>query len=264
MVKSESNVGSMDHTWSKMRNLTLEYEHDANADRDDVAPEHVIIKNLVNMKDLQNFHLINYQGETLPNSICELQDMTLLLLHSCYQLKALPASGEIRSETAGNSFPMLEKLVLRNLLKLESIGVGNEGRMSRLQLLVISNCPSLENLPSGMKLPHLKELHITMCNQLTQLDIGSDGFPMLEMLTLDELNKLNSIAGSSGVWDETTMPNLQIIEFIDCPFLTRLPKGMERLSSLRQINGELDWWQRIDWSQDYGMKTSLSKLFMMI
>jgi len=119
-------VGTM-NPWSEMRKLTLEYDHDADANRDAVTREHVILQNMGNMKKLQNFQLVNYQGVTLPNSICELEYMKMLLLHSCYQLKAVPSldvvptSDEIRSESASNSFSMLEKLVLRNLLNLESI-----------------------------------------------------------------------------------------------------------------------------------------------
>jgi len=178
-------------------------------------------------------------------------------------LKALPAL-----ESAGNSFPILEKLVLRNLLRLEYLsaepsGVWNEGTMCRLQLLVIINCPLLQRFPEGMKLPQLKELHITMCNELMELDIGSGGFPVLESLTLDELNKLKSIAGPSDVWNERTISNLHIVEFIDCPLLKTLPMGMEKLSSLKQINGELEWWLSLTW-KNAEMKTSLSQLFMMI
>jgi len=276
VVKSEKEVGIM-NTWREMRNLTLEYEHDADADRDVVAPVHVILQKLGDMNKLQNFHLINYQGETLPSCIFEFPNMKMLLLHSCYQLKALPenrsesagdsALEEIGSGSAGNSFPILEKIVLKNLFSLKSIaepfGVWD---FKLLQLLVIVNCPLLDKLPSGMKLPHLKELSITMCNALMELDTGTGGFPMLEMLTLDELNKLQSIAGPSGVWNEGTMSKLQIVQIIDCPLLKRLPMGMEKLSNLRQINGELDWWQRITWPSpdDDEMETSLCKLFMIV
>jgi len=213
-----------------MRSLTLECDNDADAgaDRDGAAPERGILQNIGNMKKLQDFHLINYQQATLPNSICKLQNIRVLLLCSCYQLEALPtleetksetagesALEETKSETAGKSFPMLEKLVLRNLLKLKSLvarssGEWNEGTMSQLQLLVIINCPSLQRFPKGMKLPKLKELQITMCNQLMELDIGSGSYPMLESLTLDELNKLENIAGSDG-WNESTLFVLIII-----------------------------------------------------
>lgn len=135
VVTSENKVDT-EVAWLEMRNLTLEYDADADAERDCVAPEHVILQNMGQMKKLENFHLINYQGETLPNSICEFQNMKMLLLHSCYQLKALPALDKNRSESAddrsaGYSFPILEILVLRNLLKLESIAgspeIWNEG-----------------------------------------------------------------------------------------------------------------------------------------
>ena len=105
-----------------MRNLTLEYEEDVDADRDSIPPEHVILKNMGSMEKLQNFHLINYQGVTLPNSVCKFRDMKMLLLHSCYQLKVFPIWDNGTNASTDNSFPMLEKLVLRNLLKLENIG----------------------------------------------------------------------------------------------------------------------------------------------
>ena len=80
-----------------------------------------------------------------------------------------------------------------------------EGTISKLQLLVIFNCPLLKKLPSEMKLPHLKELYITMCNELKELDIRSDGFPMLETLIFDELIKLESISNPSHVWTGNTI-----------------------------------------------------------
>lgn len=225
----------------EMRSLTLDCDNDgdAGADRDVASLERGILQNIGNMKKLQDFHLLNYQQETLPNSICKLQTIRVLLLHSCYQLEALPTLEETKSETAGESsleetksettgksFPMLEKSVLRNLLKLKSLVAGssgewNEGTMSRLQLLIIINCPSLQRFPKGMKLPKLKELQITMCNLLMELDIGSGSYPMLDSLTLDELNKLENIAGSNGC-NETTLSKLQIMEFIDCPLLLLL------------------------------------------
>ena len=135
--------------------------------------------------------------------------------------------------------------------------------MSKIQLLVIFNCPLLKKLPSRMKLPHLKELYITMCNELKELDIGSDCLPMLKTVVLDELNQLESISDPSHVWTGNTISKLQLLEIIDSPLLKKLPIGMETFSSLRKINGELDWWQRIIWEND-NKKTKLSQLFMII
>lgn len=96
-------------------------------------------------------------------------------------------------------------------------------------------------ISKGNEVPKLKELQITMCNQLMELDIGSGSYPLLESLTLDELNKLESIAGSPSGWNESTLSELHIVEFVDCPLLKKLPKGMEKPPQLKQINGEYEW-----------------------
>lgn len=60
-------------------------------------------------------------------------------------------------------FPVLESLYLDSLSKLESmtgpIGLWNEGTLPKMERLVITGCPLLRRLPSGIeKMPNLKRI----------------------------------------------------------------------------------------------------------
>jgi disease resistance protein RPS2 len=181
-------MSNCDWTWLKMRKLVLQFEHDANARRDAAAKadsnvavddgDNVVVKDadgdeddvvedavmldtlpLENMNELQTLSLIEYRGLSLPNYICKFQNLEELQLLNCPELRELPVL-EIGSDSASDSFPMLKKLLLWELDKLESIAnVLNGGAMSKLQYFEISGCPLLKRLPIGIeKLCNLKEI----------------------------------------------------------------------------------------------------------
>lgn len=326
VVKSEIKGGSMS-SWSEMTKLKLVFDN-KDANRDDAVLD-ILPQNMQNMKKLQSLHLSNYLGASLPNCICQFQNLKKLCLYSCSELKELPAL-EIRGEALSGGFPVLERLELW-YVGIESI-VWNEGAMLKLQILEIACCDELKTLRME-KLPNLRDVNILECDELKELFIGSAGFPlletlklnklpnfdsipshmwnkgtmpklqflhiiecplltrlslekfpnleeiqfcnwncqeevevdigslpMLERLTLSGLQELESIAGPSTLWNEITMPKLQILRIIDCPLLRRLPMGMDKLSNLREIVGKLDWWEGLIW-KDYDIKIKLSQLF---
>jgi Leucine-rich repeat (LRR) protein len=249
--------------WLDMRVLKLKYKHDADTNGDDVV-EDILPESIKHMQKLEALTLFDYEGLSLPNCICEFQNMKSLSLSRCRQLRELPAL-EIGSESAHASFPMLERLELDSLDKLESIAgpsnVLNEKAMPQLKWLQISHCPFAKKLISATeKLPNLTQVEIWDCNELTELDFGSESFQMLKYLDLSGLNKLESIGGSLNIWNEGTLPKLQELSIQSCSWLRKLPLGMEKLSNLKIIMGELDWWQRIRW-KDNEMKINLSQLF---
>jgi hypothetical protein len=104
-VKAEIEVGTMG-PWLDMRALELTYNHDADTNGDDVV-EDILPESIKHMKKLERLVLRNYEGLSLPNCICEFQNMKSLTLYSCRRLRELPAL-EIGSESAHASFPMLE------------------------------------------------------------------------------------------------------------------------------------------------------------
>jgi hypothetical protein len=107
------------------------------------------------------------------------------------------------------------------------------------------------------ELSNLRELKIEQCHEL-EVEIGS--VPMLKKLTLEGLEKSESIARPSSVWNKETMPELEVIEITGCPLLMRLPMEMDTLPNLKKIVGELKWWEGISWENE-NVKIKLSQLF---
>jgi disease resistance protein RPS2 len=132
-VKPEIKGGSMS-TWSEMRKLRLRFD----GGEDDDAALDILPQNMQSMKKLQSLELFNYRGVSLPNCICQFQNLKNLHLTRCLKLKELPAL-EIGNEAARGGFPMLEKLHLQRLDSLESI-VWNANTMLQLQILKIAAC----------------------------------------------------------------------------------------------------------------------------
>jgi hypothetical protein len=67
--------------------------------------------------------------------------------------------------------------------------------------------------------------------------------------------------GPHDVWNEKTMPKLQSLHIVGCPLVRRLPRGIEKVSKLHQIIGEVEWWQKLIWEDD-NVKNNLSNLFV--
>jgi hypothetical protein len=67
--------------------------------------------------------------------------------------------------------------------------------------------------------------------------------------------------GPHDVWNEKTMPKLQLLKIVGCPLVRRLPRGIEKLSKLHQIIGEVEWWQKLIWEDD-NVKNNLSHILI--
>jgi hypothetical protein len=103
-------------------------------------------------------------------------------------------------------------------------------------------------------------MRIEGCRELREIEVGSGGFPMLESLYMQGCWNLESIVGPHDVWNEKTMPKLQYLHIVGCPLVRRLPRGIEKLSKLQKIIGEVEWWQKLIWEDD-NVKNNLSNLF---
>jgi hypothetical protein len=84
------------------------------------------------------------------------------------------------------------------------------------------------------KLPSLKKLVISDCGEFEALEIESGDLPMLEELSLEYLDKFESIVGPSGVINDGVMPKLKDLDIDGCGLLKRL--GLEKLPNLRKIS----------------------------
>jgi Leucine-rich repeat (LRR) protein len=183
------------------------------------------------------------------------------------RLKRLSISGceefeALEIESAG--LPMLEDLQLFFLEKCEIIvgpsGVINDEVMPELKVLKVHYCGLLK---LGLeKLPNLRSISIIGCEKLRglPLEMGSDGFPVLERLSLWDCANLENIVGSLDVWNDKTMPNLKLLDIRRCSLLRRLPTGIENLSNLHQIIGGVVWWQKL-FCEDKKVKSNIFRLF---
>ena len=138
----------------------------------------------------------------------KLASLKKLVINGCGEFEAL----EIESD----GLPVLENLHLYILDKFQTIvgpsGVINDGVMPKLKGLCITVCPLLKRL--GLeKLPNLRRISIYSCRELREIEVGSGGFPMLESLHLLECPNLESIVGPHDVWNEKTMPKLQLFNY---------------------------------------------------
>jgi len=177
----------------------------------------------------------------------ELTNLRELKILGCARLK------ELFMESSGG-FPVLQTLNLSSLDSLESI-VCNAKTRPKLHSLHMSDCGRLKTL----RMEELTDLESIKIYQCRQLEVEISSLPMLKKLTLTDLEKAESIARPSSVWNEETMPNLEFIDITDCPLLVRMPKEMEKLPKLKEIVGELRWWDGISWEND-DVKSKLSHL----
>jgi leucine-rich repeat protein SHOC2 len=131
-----------------------------------------------------------------------------------------------------------------------------------LEDIYLDRCKHLQELSPLERLPSLKGLFLHACDGLKELGIGFSGFLMLEKLVLTHLKNLESIAGplNNGVWNESTLPKLRILNINSCPNLKRFPMGTDKLLKLNMIGGEKVWWQKIIW-EDHDMQGHLETLF---
>jgi hypothetical protein len=172
---SKINEGIMG-TWLDMRHLLLHFDRWRGM-RD--LPD-----DMKNMRKLQSFEMSWYRGSSLPDYTCKFQHLQNISLVWCPNLRELSPlerlpnlkclnlamCHNLKELGIGNSggFLMLEKLVLYDLYRLESIagasnnGVWNERTLPRLRILKIGDCRKLRRLPMGMdKLLSLSTLFVT-------------------------------------------------------------------------------------------------------
>jgi len=138
----------------------------------------------------------------------------------------------------------------------------------QLDRLYLWRCFQLGSLPPLERLPYLKVLLLERCIKLKELGIGTWGsisaFPMLESLTLRYLPVLESLGSSSSnvVWNEQTMPKLQVLTITDCQSLKGLPTGIDQLPNLRRIEVQEDWWEKND--VEISLKEKLHHLIVFV
>ena len=166
--------------------------------------------------------------------------------------------------------PNLEQLHLYALADLESISdlatpLGL--RFGRLILIEVRDCYNMRYLLSCgdfiRTLPNLEVIKVSSCPVLDELFSYDSGqnmapnpiVPNLQILELKDLPELKTLCRHEETW-----PCLEQVDVIVCHRLRRLPLTEQNVGAIKEIRGESQWWDALEWDEDK-TKSSLLPYF---
>ncbi|KAI3753870.1 hypothetical protein L2E82_25934 [Cichorium intybus] len=177
-----------------------------------------------------------------------LSSLISLTISNCNGIRILMS--QERSSQA--MFPTLQHLVLEHLNNLETIVEGIHPRdicLSNLKTIQVLDCPKLKGTISYAMLRHVKkleEIKVSGCKNMCCI-IESGGhkkktLPVLRVIEIRNMVKLRIICDGTSV-----CPLLQQIEVSHCSELKKLPISVANSCSLKEIRGDIKWWNNLVW-----------------
>ncbi|KAF2307879.1 hypothetical protein GH714_032952 [Hevea brasiliensis] len=156
----------------------------------------------------------------LPNSICKLQSLQVLLLGKCWSLEELPKDIKY----------MINLRFLWITTNQKYLPTGGIGCLKFLRFLFIGWCDNLEYLFEDMQgLKMLRRLFVCFCRSLTSLPQNIECLRELETLCIDECENLD-LAMEEGEDNQfPTQFSLQKLELRNLPKLVEFPQWLIRL-----------------------------------
>ncbi|KAI4297420.1 hypothetical protein L6164_037312 [Bauhinia variegata] len=208
---------------------------------------------LICHKNIRN--LSDFAGTT------SLKDVRSFLIKGCNKMSSIVAGdivGNGNRQENESILPNLQHLCMDNLLNLKHVFRGplHSGTLSKLQVLVLKNCPSLKTIffrVATTDFPKLQMLIIENCSEIEGLlmfkevtERERNVLPKLEKLVLSNLPIFKSICTKETL----AWPSLKLLEIYDCPALKSLPFGMDNAANLRSIKGQKEWWDNLEWTNN--------------
>ncbi|KAL4613911.1 hypothetical protein ACB092_07G016400 [Castanea dentata] len=156
--------------------------------------------------------------------------------------------------------PNLEKLRIYRMEKLNSISelAGHLGlRLNSLKSIEVDYCLQMKYLLSCgdfiQTLPNLEEIEVTDCKDFEELfnyesgqNVSPDSMvPKLRILRLVNLPKFKTLCRYEETW-----PCLEQVSVWDCEGLRRLPLTNQNAGTIKEIKGETEWWDALEWDDD--------------
>ncbi|KAK1553422.1 hypothetical protein Q3G72_034758 [Acer saccharum] len=209
---------------------------------------------------LQGCHDIDILSKV--SALSNLTNLKECYVSSCDGLEHITLAEE-------DSFPSLDKLILRKLPNLRSIcdGTAVAGVFSSLRTLHVHSCNNVINLFSfGMIkcLENLEEIEVWNSRLIEEIIEGEEvggvfpviTIPRLRRMYFSALPELKCISKSLFICN-----SLVSIDVWDCGKLKKLPfSAANKPSSLKHITGSKQWWDRLDWDES-SAKTCLQPFF---
>lgn len=164
----------------------------------------------------------------------------------------------------------LEELTLGHLNGIKSISelFGQLGlRFLKLKSIEVRGSSEMKYLLSCgdiiQTLPNLEEIKVSFCWALEELfnyDSGKNMapdpvVPKLRTLQLEDIFSLRALGRHEEIW-----PCLEEVTVFRCNCLRRLPFSIQNTGTVKEIKGELEWWDALLWDDDE-TKTSLLPYF---
>lgn len=159
--------------------------------------------------------------------------------------------------------PNLEHLGLSHLESLVKIldGMVPKGSLGKLKTIKISNCRKLKKLASYAllrQIRNLEEVSISECEEMKFIfsaKVSPRFLPKLRVIQTRDLQNLRIICHGTS-----RFPSLVRIEVSNCPRLQKLPMLFCRGCGIREIRGDMEWWNNLVWP-DEDIKASLQERF---
>lgn len=164
----------------------------------------------------------------------------------------------------GSMFPNLEHLTLELLKNMEKIfdgAIPTGGCFGKLKTIEVVRCEKLENLiPFAFiqQCQSLEKINVSSCKNMKCIIAGrvsTRALQNLKVVELKDMLRLNNICSRN-----LSSPCLERIKVVKCPMIVSLPLSATSALSIREIRGDLEWWNNLRWvSED--VKISLQLRF---
>ncbi|KAK4414560.1 Disease resistance protein [Sesamum alatum] len=175
----------------------------------------------------------------------------------------------VRSNANFDMLPNLEDIYLRKLTHLSCISdlvlpLGLKFPM--LRGIVVEGCPELKYLISLgttiLSLVKLERITLYSCEQAEELfkfdqnpGQGPILFPNLKEIMLSDCLALRFLSEQN-----VACPGLEVVSVQNCPLLKKLPLTDQNVGTIKQIRGEQEWWDQLQWDNDH-IKKQFTTLF---
>ncbi|KAL8237793.1 hypothetical protein R6Q59_018874 [Mikania micrantha] len=159
-----------------------------------------------------------------------------------------------KERSSREMFPNLQHLVLDNLYNLKTIveGIIPRGKCLRnLTTLQVLDCPVLKGAVSYAMLRHVKkleEIKVSSCENMSCIIESGEHeemLPNLRVLDISNMMNLRSVCVGTSV-----CPMLQRMKVFHCFGLKNLPLSISNSCSLKNIEGDVKWWNGLRWDND--------------
>nr|XP_015897812.2 disease resistance protein At4g27190-like [Ziziphus jujuba var. spinosa] len=179
-------------------------------------------------------------------SLCGMPNLKSLTISNCDSITSLLDW----ERSLKSTLPNLEHLTLSHLKSLSTMldGMVQRGCLGRLKTIEVVGCPRLKKLISFALfrlVQNLEEIKVRDCRRMWQIIAAIDSsemLPKLKIIELRDMASLRSICQRALAW-----PVLESIEVSNCPKLQQLPLLPCNASTIKEIRGDLRWWNNLKW-----------------